>query len=1202
MSILINGRVVDQRTGSGVGGLRVEAWDSDLGADDYLGWAVTREDGGFDIVFDEALSREWYDIWPDVYFRVYYAGNLLLSTHTSIRWNVRRPIRDLVLTVPFVPVQPPCIVRHIYLKIERVPDYSPPRPHTEKAAPHIQYGRDCMRNEGHENGLIPEAEIEARSLTAVVYREYLDSGYLVPKPDKLILADINEPPFNHRVPGTVIYTRACERLKIHVWNMDDVPHSFHLHGLRYGIESDGSWPMGTQNHHGVRSDAICPDQRFTYTYDVTDQMIGPWPFHDHTHHHANKIERGLIGGLIVLAAHERPPRCFCYPPRLLQELYEGVALRQGVELPALTLPEGHVHLEGEEHTHDVISPVDGGSGGHSHGDAEGGGHTHGSGGVHAHGAASGGGGVFAHHEGHSHTEEGGHTHGDGEHTHGEVQPLEQAVQLPRAMHAGRLGASAAAFLRGQVHYLEELAVKEITRLACCRTNTDHVPVFFHVLSSGDSNPVFGSGDMEEFTGVFEHTFGAEGDFEYFCQHHPIMTGTVHVVAGGPPTATVNIVDAPAMSFSPQDVFIGVGGTVRWENHSMHHHTVTSRDGAALATHCINGRGFVGNSPTIVGRSGQRIRFYVFNLDTGINWHNFHPHALRWKFAGENIDIRSMGPAESFTVEAEIPPVLILDEAAAACQAADCRPPDARMYRLKGDFMFHCHVHHHMMNGMIGLVRAQQTVWLTDEMLAELEHRTLLPLDDGGNACPEVDPHPCGHHHGGGRWEEVPGNPEVTFMHSVLLPQTDRVLFWGYTRADQSRLWDYSVPGGAYSLPANQPASLPGMDPSSSDMWSAAHTLLDTSEGLALVHGGFSPNRCFTFNPGTSSWAQVQDTVHNRFYATTLTIGDGRAVTLYGPGVDEIEVYTHGPGWTPPAPVAGAMVHHEFYPWTYLLPDGRLFIAGPHVPTQRFDWTAPAGVESYPTIAGERSTGGEKGTSVLQILRPPEYRPVAVIMAGDPAPAQQTAEQIDLAAPVPSWTPLPNLVAARPEQCTATLLPDGRIFLAGGVTGGADGGPCEIFDPRNPGAGWQPGPAMTYPRAYHSSFILLRDGSVLGGGDPGGPMGGPTPHERFFPEYFDVARPSITSAPASISYGAAFTVDTPDAAGISEVVLLRPGAVTHGYNMSQRGIECVISGTGPGTLTVESPPTPNHQPPGWHLLFILNASRVPSEGRWIRLTP
>ena len=116
-----------------------------------------------------------------------------------------------------------------------------------------------MRGDGHENGLIPQAEIDARSLNAVVYREYLDSGYLIPKPDKLIAADINEPAYSHRVPGTVIYTRPCQRLKIHVWNTDDVPHSLHVHGLRYGIDSDGSWPFGTEAaHHGGRSDAICP--------------------------------------------------------------------------------------------------------------------------------------------------------------------------------------------------------------------------------------------------------------------------------------------------------------------------------------------------------------------------------------------------------------------------------------------------------------------------------------------------------------------------------------------------------------------------------------------------------------------------------------------------------------------------------------------------------------------------------------------------------------------------------------------------------------------------------------------------------------------------------------------------------------------------------------------------------------------------------
>ena len=75
-------------------------------------------------------------------------------------------------------------------------------------------------------------------------------------------------------------------------------------------------------------------------------------------------------------------------------------------------------------------------------------------------------------------------------------------------------------------------------------------------------------------------------------------------------------------------------------------------------------------------------------------------------------------------------------------------------------------------------------------------------------------------------------------------------------------------------------------------------------------------------------------------------------------------------------VPAAMFHHEFYPWTYLLPDGRLFIAGPHVPTQRFDWTAPAGFASFAPHAGDRSSGGGKGASVMAIRKKVQgdYRP------------------------------------------------------------------------------------------------------------------------------------------------------------------------------------------------------------------------------------
>ena len=1146
MNYLVKGKVIDQRTGSGVGGLRVEAWDKDPGSDDYLGSAVTQEDGSFEIVFNEYLFRELFlDYRPDLYFKVFYGGTLLLSTENSVLWNVGSQVTEVTLTVPTVPNQPPCVVRHLYLKIERIENYSPVRPQ-EKVAPPVQYGRDCMRNEGHENGLIPEAEIQARSLTAVVYREYLDSGYLIPKPDKLILADINEPAYNHRVPGTVIYTRPCERLKIHVWNCDDVPHSLHVHGLRYGIDSDGSWPFGTENDHGHRSDAICPGKTWTYTFDVTDKTIGVWPFHDHTHHMDMKIDQGLFGGIVVLRAHERPPRCFRFPHLFLETVYTELARREGVNLKKVDKP-GH---------RPVLEPG----------------------------------------KGHD------------EHLPAEVPPLEQPFALPPQLHVKRLKPESQRYLTGQIGFLEEWAVRELVLPTRCKKLTDHVPVFFHPMSSKESRPTFESGDLESLTGVFEHVFGAAGDYEYFCTFHPVMTGIVRVVLGGPVGVTVNIIDGPPMAFSLADVTVGVGETVRWENHSMFHHTVTSKEGANIPTHCINGRGFVGNSPTIVGRAGQRIRWYVFNLDTSTVWHNFHPHAMRWQFAGENIDIRSMGPAESFTVDAEIPPVLILDEHIKQIQDHDCRPKDAKLYNLKGDFLFHCHVHHHMMNGMVGVVRSQQRVWLTDEMAEMIRHQTGLPLDDGTNSCPDVDPHPC-QMHGIGRWEEVVGNAEVVFMHSVLLPNTDKVLYWGETRVDQSRLWDYSTPAGAYSVPVNQPASLPGLDADLSDLWSAAHVLLNDANGTLLAHGGFTgPGmntllsvRAFLFDPTTLAWTQVAPTAEGRFYSTTLILQDGKALTLYG-SVNTIEVYDPNVGtWSAPKALPMSFVY-RYYPWTYLLPDGELFIAGPQGKTRRFDWTANPIVDhlakQWNTNLGDRSNlnDSQKGTSVLLLLRPPNYEPHVLIAGGGVPGTEETSEMIDLSVASPAWTRLADMNRPRAEL-TSVLLPDGRIFIAGGVSGGPDGGPCEIFDPRNPGAGWQLGPNMKYIRGYHSSFILLRDGSILGGGNPN-----PSANERFYPDYFDMPRPTISVAPTTINYNAAFVISTPNPSDITEVVLLRSGAVTHGFDMSQRGIECVITGVGAGTITVQSPPSTNHQPPGWHLLFILDSNRVPSEGRWIRLTP
>jgi hypothetical protein len=88
---------------------------------------------------------------------------------------------------------------------------------------------------------------------------------------------------------------------------------------------------------------------------------------------------------------------------------------------------------------------------------------------------------------------------------------------------------------------------------------------------------------------------------------------------------------------------------------------------------------------------------------------------------------------------------------------------------------------------------------------------------------------------------------------------------------------------------------------------------------------------------------------------------------------------------------------------------------------------------------------------------------------------------------PAWQALPNLNVPR-DKVTSVLLPDGRVFVAGGIETMPDGGPVEIFDPT---PGFLLGPNMKHIRGYHSAAILLPDGSIVKGGDPNG---GTTPIE------------------------------------------------------------------------------------------------------------
>ena len=150
------------------------------------------------------------------------------------------------------------------------------------------------------------------------------------------------------------------------------------------------------------------------------------------------------------------------------------------------------------------------------------------------------------------------------------------------------------------------------------------------------------------------------------------------------------------------------------------------------------------------------------------------------------------------------------------------------------------------------------------------------------------------------------------------------------------------------------------------------------------------------------------------------------------------------------------------------------------------------------------------------------------------------------------------------------------------------------------------------RQYHSTAMLLADGRVLssGGGicDVCDAVGYLAKNAQVFtPPYLfkrdgsgELApRPVIASAPATAKYGTAFQIDTPQAASIRKVALLRLGAVTHSVNMEQRYVPLTFSAAA-GSLTASAPGNANIAPPGVYMLVVVDADGVPSVAKMVTL--
>jgi N-acetylneuraminic acid mutarotase len=224
-------------------------------------------------------------------------------------------------------------------------------------------------------------------------------------------------------------------------------------------------------------------------------------------------------------------------------------------------------------------------------------------------------------------------------------------------------------------------------------------------------------------------------------------------------------------------------------------------------------------------------------------------------------------------------------------------------------------------------------------------------------------------------------------------------------------------------------------PLSQGRWAAASVLLH--DGRVMVIGGTtgnSSNNAVTtatiFDPTTGFWTSVTGMLQPRAYAMAVVLADGSVLVAggsrNGQPLDTAERYYPETGvWV----AAGRLNLPRTQGTLTLLPDGRILAAG-------------GGVEGNP---------GWNSTASAEVFDPKSG----------------------------AWTITAPMTVARSRH-TATLLPDGRVLVAGGATTfhgdtGDVTATAEVYNPRT--GKWTAAAPMPKPRYVHGA-ALLRDGRVL----------------------------------------------------------------------------------------------------------------------------
>ncbi|MDX3516635.1 galactose oxidase-like domain-containing protein [Streptomyces scabiei] len=483
----------------------------------------------------------------------------------------------------------------------------------------------------------------------------------------------------------------------------------------------------------------------------------------------------------------------------------------------------------------------------------------------------------------------------------------------------------------------------------------------------------------------------------------------------------------------------------------------------------------------------------------------------------------------------------------------------------------------------------------------------------------------------GRWDVLPTRNPVRSMHSVVLNNGKVLLIAGSGNSEQ--MFEAGTFTSAVYDPENGTYK---QIPTPDDMFCAGHVQLDDGRVLVMSgnkaypvaggHGYEGYKDSYVFDPVTETYSKTNDMNDGHWYPSATVLGNGDVISFGGLREDSTgsvtaELWSDAEQkWLELWKVHQTWSYWGLYPSMILMQDGRLFYSGSHVFGNNIPGTGSAvydyGANTITSVPGLRNKD-QRDQSASVLLPPAQDQKVLTLGGGNiesNPDANRLTDVIDLKAANPAYVagpPIPQgtvdlgngKVAQTGGQgkmyVSAVLLPDGKVLETGGALHNRADPVYEssLYDPAT--NTFDPVAPDPEERGYHSSAFLLPDGRVMTTGD--NPGNGSWNHDVsvYTPPYLlKGPRPKITSViDKEWVYGDTqrITVDRP----IVKAELIRPAAVTHSSDPNQRFVDLPLSVDG-NSIDLNVTSNPNLAPPGWYMLFAVDANGVPSVAEWVHL--